>query len=103
MPGIKLEQFIFDAFVHAERVALFEVDRAAEFAPVKNAAGPGSRDSPDTARAALLRLHASWVRAAGGVVQEGPGVEVAASASYAGEGLDALCRGNTFQAGDVVA
>ena len=41
--GIKLELFIFDTFPLAEpgKVALMEVDRAAEFAPVKNA--PGGR------------------------------------------------------------
>jgi UDP-N-acetylglucosamine pyrophosphorylase len=33
--GIKLELFIFDTFHTASRVALMEVERAAEFAPVK--------------------------------------------------------------------
>ena len=39
--GIKLELFIFDTFPLARpgKVALLEVDRAAEFAPVKNAPG----------------------------------------------------------------
>ena len=39
--GIKLELFIFDTFPLARlgRVALMEVDRAAEFSPVKNAPG----------------------------------------------------------------
>ena len=54
--GIKLELFIFDTFPLAERVALLEVHRHEEFAPVKNA--PGSKsDSPDTARQAMLKLH----------------------------------------------
>ncbi len=39
--GIKLELFIFDPFPLAApgKAALMEVDRAAEFAPVKNAPG----------------------------------------------------------------
>ncbi len=56
MQGIKLEFFIFDTFPLAERVALLEVHRHEEFAPVKNP--PGSKsDSPDTARQAILKLH----------------------------------------------
>jgi UDP-N-acetylglucosamine/UDP-N-acetylgalactosamine diphosphorylase len=52
-------------------------------------------DSPDTARAALLSLHRSWVEAAGGKVPGG-GLEVSADLSYAGEGLSALCKGRVF-------
>ena len=56
MQGIKLELFIFDTFPLADRVALLEVHRHEEFAPVKNA--PESKsDSPDTARQAMLKLH----------------------------------------------
>lgn len=54
--GIKLELFIFDTFPLAENVALLEVRRDEEFAPVKNAPGSAA-DSPDTARAAILALH----------------------------------------------
>ena len=54
--GIKLELFIFDTFPLAKRVALLEVHRHEEFAPVKNAPGSTS-DSPDTARQAILKLH----------------------------------------------
>ena len=62
MQGIKLELFIFDSFPLAERVALLEVHRHEEFAPVKNA--PGSKsDSPDTARQAMLKLHTRCGRA----------------------------------------
>lgn len=46
----KFETFVFDALEHASSVVVLEVDRAAEFAPVKNAAGV---DSPETARALL--------------------------------------------------
>ena len=58
--GIKLELFIFDTFRMAENVALLEVRREEEFAPVKNAPGAPS-DSPDTARRAILALHQRWV------------------------------------------
>ena len=54
--GVKLELFIFDTFPLAENVALLEVRRDEEFAPVKNAPGSAA-DSPDTARAAILALH----------------------------------------------
>ena len=58
--GIKLELFIFDTFPLAERVALLEVHRHEEFAPVKNAPGSAT-DSPDTARQAILKLHTKCV------------------------------------------
>ncbi|THU56996.1 hypothetical protein C4D60_Mb11t23090 [Musa balbisiana] len=51
--GFKLEQFIFDAFAYAPSMALFEVPREEEFAPVKNANG-ASYDTPDSARLMLL-------------------------------------------------
>ncbi|KAK1326111.1 UDP-N-acetylglucosamine diphosphorylase 2 [Acorus calamus] len=63
--GLKLEQFIFDAFSYAPSTALFEVLREEEFAPVKNANG-STYDTPDTARLLVLRLHSRWVVAAGG-------------------------------------
>lgn len=94
--GIKLELFIFDAFPKAKTVALMEVSRDDQFAPVKNA--PGSEtDSPDTARAAIMKLHRRWVEAAGGMVQAPNGVEVAPLVSYAGEGLETICQGKTFK------
>ncbi|KAG0567627.1 hypothetical protein KC19_7G149500 [Ceratodon purpureus] len=56
--GIKLEQFIFDAFKHCdpEKVALLEVNRNEEFAPIKNASGEGIPDTAETARDMLLAL-----------------------------------------------
>ncbi len=87
--GVKLETFIFDVFPSATTMAVLEIDRAAEFSPVKNAPG-SAEDSPDTARALLSALHRGWVSKAGGAV-EGEGiVEVSAAASYAGEGLEGL-------------
>ncbi|CAI0401536.1 unnamed protein product [Linum tenue] len=87
--GYKLEQFIFDAFPYAPSTGLFEVLREEEFAPVKNANG-SNFDTPDSAKLLVLRLHTRWVVAAG--------VEVSPLCSYAGENLEAICRGRTFHA-----
>ncbi|OIW00665.1 hypothetical protein TanjilG_09634 [Lupinus angustifolius] len=87
--GLKLEQFIFDAFPYAPTTALFEVLREEEFAPVKNANG-SNYDTPDSAKQLVLRLHTRWVVAAG--------VEVSPLSSYAGENLEPICRGRTFHA-----
>ncbi|XP_010941682.1 UDP-N-acetylglucosamine diphosphorylase 2 isoform X1 [Elaeis guineensis] len=100
--GLKLEQFIFDAFAYAPSTALFEVLREEEFAPVKNANG-ASYDTPDSARLMLLRLHSRWVVAAGGFLTHSvplylTGVEISPLCSYAGENLEAICRGRTFHA-----
>ncbi|KAJ0082735.1 hypothetical protein Patl1_12248 [Pistacia atlantica] len=100
--GFKLEQFIFDAFPYAPSTALFEVLREEEFAPVKNANG-SNFDTPDSARLLVLRLHARWVVAAGGFLTHSvplyaTGVEVSPLCSYAGENLEAICRGRTFHA-----
>lgn len=101
--GLKLEQFIFDAFTYAPSTALFEVIREEEFAPVKNANGTSAVDTPDSARLLVLRLHSRWVVAAGGFLTHSiplyaTGVEISPLCSYAGENLEAICRGRTFHA-----
>jgi UDP-N-acetylglucosamine/UDP-N-acetylgalactosamine diphosphorylase len=60
--GVKFESFVFDALGASERSVTMEVNRAQEFSPIKNAQG---QDSPETARAALCSLYASWVESAG--------------------------------------
>ncbi|KAL5229936.1 hypothetical protein ABZP36_028712 [Zizania latifolia] len=100
--GLKLEQFIFDVFTYSPSTALFEILREEEFAPVKNANG-ATYDTPDSARLMLLRLHSRWVVAAGGFLTHSvplymTGVEVSPLCSYAGENLEAICRGQTFHA-----
>jgi UDP-N-acetylglucosamine/UDP-N-acetylgalactosamine diphosphorylase len=60
--GLKFETFVFDALGRSPSSVVLEVERAREFSPVKNARG---EDSPETARADISRLHASWVAAAG--------------------------------------
>ncbi|CAA7040602.1 unnamed protein product [Microthlaspi erraticum] len=100
--GVKLEQFIFDCFPYAPSTALFEVLREEEFAPVKNANG-SNFDTPESAKLLVLRLHTRWVIAAGGFLTHSvplyaTGVEVSPLCSYAGENLEAICRGRTFHA-----
>lgn len=99
--GIKLEAFIFDVFPMSKNMAIWEVERSQEFAPVKNAAGSTS-DSPDTARAMISKLAEDWVKKAGAIVitacDDGGGgdscsntmypCEVSPLTSYAGEGLE---------------
>lgn len=60
--ALKFELFIFDALPLAERSLAMETSRFEEFAPLKNASGP---DSPATVKAAISRLHAGWLKAAG--------------------------------------
>ncbi|VAH35708.1 unnamed protein product [Triticum turgidum subsp. durum] len=79
-----------------------QVLREEEFAPVKNANG-SAYDTPDSAKLMLLRLHSRWVVAAGGFLTHSvplymTGVEVSPLSSYAGENLEAICRGRTFHA-----
>jgi UDP-N-acetylglucosamine/UDP-N-acetylgalactosamine diphosphorylase len=85
----KFELFMFDLFPMAPDMAVWEVDRAAEFAPVKNREGA---DSPATARRMILDLHRTWAVDSGvsSATLEGLDVEVSPLTSYAGEGLTPL-------------
>src|SRR4029453_7832344 len=60
--GHKLERFLFDALPAAQRVAILEVARADEYAPLKNAEGD---DSAATARQALDAIARRWLAIAG--------------------------------------
>jgi UDP-N-acetylglucosamine/UDP-N-acetylgalactosamine diphosphorylase len=71
--GNKLERFLFDALTAAERVAVLEVAREDEYAPVKNAEGV---DSPATARRALDALARRWLAAADIAAPDDQWVEV---------------------------
>jgi UDP-N-acetylglucosamine/UDP-N-acetylgalactosamine diphosphorylase len=71
--GFKHERFVFDLVAEAERSVGLEIDREAEFAPVKNAEGA---DSPATASELIRRQHVSWLEAAGVEVADGAIVEI---------------------------
>ncbi len=58
--GVKLESFIFDIFNKSKNMAVLEVKRSEEFAPVKNKLGSTS-DSPNTAREYMSSLHKQWL------------------------------------------
>ena len=91
--GIKLESFIFDIFPLSQSMAVLDVTRSEEFAPVKNAPGSAT-DSPDTARTLISELAQKWVRDAGGRLSGDSSkvCEVAPSTSYCGEGLEILVK-----------
>ncbi|MFN8709149.1 MAG: UTP--glucose-1-phosphate uridylyltransferase [Planctomyces sp.] len=71
--AIKFERFIFDAIPMAERTLIVEGHRDNEFNPVKNRDGA---DSPQTAAAALSRIAANWLKAAGVAVSDSDLVEI---------------------------
>ncbi|EQC36381.1 hypothetical protein SDRG_06484 [Saprolegnia diclina VS20] len=70
LPGMKLEAFIFDIFEYASSMAVLEVAREDEFAPVKNANGSQlsgyTADSPESAKFLLSAQAKRWVEAQGG-------------------------------------
>ena len=94
--GIKLETFIFDVFPFSEHMAVLDVERAEEFAPVKNKAGT---DSPDSARQMLSQLAQKWITDAGGKLTGDTTTicEIAPLTSYAGEGLEKIANGKDIE------
>jgi len=68
---ILLNYNIHDIFFCVRKLAVLEVIRDAEFSPLKNA-GDG-KDSPVSARQALLNLHYRQVIKAGGKFQDSDG------------------------------
>jgi UDP-N-acetylglucosamine/UDP-N-acetylgalactosamine diphosphorylase len=78
--GWKHERFVFDLLPVAERSVVMEIDRDAEFAPVKNATGA---DSVDTAVGLAHRQYVEWLEAAGVRVELPPGELVEISPLYA--------------------
>ncbi len=67
--GHKLERFMFDALERARRAQALQVDRADEYAPIKNQTG---EHSPETAQAALSARSRRWLDEAGIEVRPGP-------------------------------
>ena len=88
--GIKLESFIFDVFPLSKNMAVLDVARSEEFAPVKNPPGTAS-DSPDTARMLFSNVAKEWVKKAGATLVgdlESDLCEISPMTSYNGEGLE---------------
>ena len=88
--GIKLESFIFDVFPLSQTMAVLDVARTEEFAPVKNPPGSES-DSPDTARALFSNVAKEWLKKAGAILRgdvDSDECEVGPLTSYGGEGLE---------------
>jgi len=88
--GIKLESFIFDIFPLSKSMAVLDVSREEEFAPVKNPPGTDS-DSPDTARRLFSNVAKKWMKDAGAVLTgdvESDLCEVCPMKSFNGEGLE---------------
>jgi UDP-N-acetylglucosamine/UDP-N-acetylgalactosamine diphosphorylase len=71
--AIKLEFFLFDALPLAHNPLILEVERAEQFAPVKNAEG---NDSPDSCRAALNARAHKWLAQAGVAVPDNLTIEL---------------------------
>ena len=88
--GIKLESFIFDIFPLSKSMAVLDVSREEEFAPVKNPPGTDS-DSPDTARRLFSDVAKKWMKEAGAVLVGDVGsdlCEIGPIKSFNGEGLE---------------
>lgn len=81
LAGWKYERFVFDLVPQAERSLGLEIERAVEFAPVKNAEGASS---PATAVALAQAQYADWLREAGVAVSLRPGARIEISPLVAG-------------------
>ncbi|EDV28617.1 uncharacterized protein TRIADDRAFT_20208 [Trichoplax adhaerens] len=79
--GIKMEKFVFDVFLFSKNFAVMEVKREDEFSPLKNKCGTG-RDCPETAKAALGKLHGRYILEAGGKFVTKDGKEISDTSRY---------------------
>jgi UDP-N-acetylglucosamine/UDP-N-acetylgalactosamine diphosphorylase len=95
----KFERFIFDLLPAAGKAFVLETDRPTEFNPIKNAKGA---DSPDSARAALLRLHRAWLRTAGAQVDDATPIEISPLFALDAEEVRAKIKSGTQFAGPTV-
>eukprot|EP00929_Paragymnodinium_shiwhaense_P108306 TRINITY_DN74623_c0_g1_i1.p1 TRINITY_DN74623_c0_g1~~TRINITY_DN74623_c0_g1_i1.p1 ORF type:complete len:934 (-),score=113.15 TRINITY_DN74623_c0_g1_i1:63-2864(-) len=104
-----LEVSILDYFAYTDRAVAFHVDRATEYAPIRERSG---KYTAEVARSALYNLHVSWLKASGTVVMDPAPrhmrgdvhsadppvdlcVEVSPLLSYEGESLKGVCKANT--------
>ena len=63
--GVKLETFVFDALPLCDTSIVYETLREEEFAPIKNADGPGVLDSPATSKQMQSNRAGKWLEANG--------------------------------------
>jgi len=89
--AVKFERFIFDLLPEARTAIVVEVDPARAFAPVKNASGDAA-DTPESAQAQMIALHAGWLRTAGCEVAEGVAVEISPLFAQNAQELSASIR-----------
>ncbi|XP_038637677.1 UDP-N-acetylhexosamine pyrophosphorylase-like protein 1 [Scyliorhinus canicula] len=113
--GIKMEKFVFDVFQFSKKFVVFEVLREEEFSPLKNAENAGNKDTPSSARRALLWQHYRWAVQAGAHfldqkdnrisplkqfpdTEEPPAVcEISPLVSSEGEGLEKYLKDREFR------
>lgn len=87
--GIKIEKFVFDVFLFAKNLVMWEVPREEEFSAIKNAE-TAPKDNAATARAAVTALHRSYIEKAGGKIEGDGLIEISPLLSYAGENLETV-------------
>lgn len=63
--AVKLETFVFDALPLCEASIVYETSRSEEFAPIKNADGPGAVDCPATSRRVQIERAGRWLASHG--------------------------------------